>query len=375
MKAKTSLSDKGYMLDKIKNWLEVRMGLDDLIATQLTDYRVPRNINIFYTLGFVALAGYFIQVVSGIFLLIYYIPQPEHAFRSVRDIMSTVPYGWLFRQIHIVGSNLLIAVVFLHMITIFLMGNYKRPRELTWVGGGLMLLITLTFGLSGYLLPWSQLSYWATTVVTSMPTAFPVVGDFVSQILRGGEHVSGTTLSRFFAVHVAILPPIFLFLMIVHIFLIRRIGISATPFGVSDEEKRPLTKYIKKTHPDGYPYYQYFLQKQLFMVMMYLAVMFFIITFMPTLFLPQEANTPADPFNTPTHIRPEWYFLAPYQMLKLIPNKFLGISIQMILVAIFLLWPFLDTVKEKNILKRPVLRGVFLFLIALWVVLLFWGRY
>jgi len=163
--------------------------------------------------------------------------------------------------------------------------------------------------------------------------------------------------------------------MIVHIFLIRRVGISATPFGASDEERRPLTKYHKKTHPDGYDFYPYFFQKLLAMVMLYVAVMFFMITFMPTLFLPPEANTPADPFNTPTHIKPEWYFLAPYQMLKLIPNKFLGISVQMILVALFLFWPFFDTVKEKNILKRPVLRGVFLFLMVLWVVLLFWGGY
>ena len=363
------------MLNKFINWLEVRIGLAELVKTQLTDYRVPRNINIFHTLGFVVLAGYIIQVISGIFLLFYYIPHPEHAYRSVQDIMNTVPYGWFFRQIHVFGSNLMIAAAFLHLIAVFLMGNYKRPRELTWVGGGLMLLVTLTFGLSGYLLPWTQLSYWATTVVSSIPTAFPFVGDFAVMVLRGGEHVTGTTLSRFFAVHIAILPPVFLFLLLIHVFLIRRIGISATPFGASDEEKRPLTAYIKKTHPNGYPFYPYFFQKELFMVMMYVAVMFFMITFMPTLFFPEEANTPADPLHTPTHIRPEWYLLAPYQMLKLIPNKFLGISIQIILIVIFLAWPFLDTAEEKNIFKRPFLRGVFIFFMFLWVVLLFWGRY
>lgn len=363
------------MFDRMKNWLEVRIGLDDLTRTYLTDFRVPRNINIFYTLGFVALAGYLIQVISGLFLLIYYVPHPDHAFRSVQDIMNKVPFGWLFRLIHVFGSNLMIAVVFLHMVTVFLMGNYKRPRELTWVGGALMLLVAVTFGLSGYLLPWTQLSYWATTIVTSMPTAFPVIGGFISHILKGGDHVAGATLGRFFALHIAILPPIFIFLMVFHIFLVRRIGISATPFGISDEERRPLTEYVKKTHADGYPFYPYFFKRELLVVMLYLAAIFFMITFMPTLFLPEQANTPADPFKTPAHIRPEWYFLAPYQMLKLIPNKFLGISIQLLLVVIFLIWPFLDTYKEKNILKRPILRGVFLFLIALWVVLMFWGRY
>jgi len=363
------------MFNRIKNWLEVRIGLDDIVRTHFTEYRVPKNMNVFYTLGCVALTGYVIQVLTGIFLLIYYVPHPEHAFRSVQEIMSKVPFGWLFRQMHVVGSNLMIAAVFLHLITVFLMGNYKRPRELTWIGGGLMLLVTLTFGLSGYLLPWTQLSYWATTVVTSMPTAFPLFGNFVAHILRGGDQVTGTTLGRFFALHIAILPPIFLFLMALHIFLIKRIGISATPFGVSDEEKRPLTQYVRKTHPDGYPFYPYFFQKELVMVMVYGFIMFFIITFMPTLFLPEEANTPADPFKTPGHVRPEWYFLAAYQMLKLIPNKFLGITIQLILVGIFLVWPFLDVYKEKNILKRPILRGVFLFMVALWVVLMFLGRY
>lgn len=363
------------MWNRIKNWLEVRIGLDDLIRTHLTEYRVPRNINIFYTLGFVVLVGYLIQAVSGIILLIYYIPHADHAFKSVQDIMNKVPFGWLFRQIHVVGSNLMIAAVFLHMVTVFIMGNYKRPRELTWVGGGLLLLVTLSFGLSGYLLPWTQLSYWATTVVTTMPTAFPYIGEFVARLLRGGEYVTGITLTRFFAVHIAILPPIFISLVAFHLFLVRRIGISATPFGVSDEEKRPLTQFIKKSHPDGYPFYPYFFQKEMVVVLIYCSLMFFIITFFPTLFLPEDANTPADPLKTPAHIRPEWYFLAPYQMLKLIPNKFLGISLQMIIVFVFLLWPFLDTYEEKNILKRPILRGVFVFFIVMWIILMLWGRY
>ena len=362
------------MKKKIKDWLEVRIGLDELVRTQLTEYRVPKNINVFNTLGTVAFVGYLIQIISGIFLIIYYIPHADHAFRSVQDIMSKVPYGWLFRQMHVVGSNLLIAAVLLHMVTIFIMGNYKRPRELTWVGGVLMLMITLAFGLSGYLLPWTQLSYWATTVVTSIPTAFPVFGDFITRLLRGGDYVGGITLTRFFAVHVSILPPLFLTFMVIHIALIRRIGLSATPFGRSDEEKRPLTEFRKKTHPDGYPYYPYLFQKQALMVIGYLMVMFAIITFAPTFFFPEEATVPADAFKTPENIRPEWYFLAPYQMLKLIPNKFLGISVQIILLAVFIFWPFLDRQKEKNIFKRPVLRGVFVFIMIALVILMWWGR-
>jgi len=362
------------MWERAKDWLETRIGLDDLVRSQVTDYRVPKNINIFYTLGFVAAAGYLIQVLSGILLLIYYVPHPDHAFKSVQHIMHKVPFGWLFRQMHVVGSNLMIGAIGLHMLTVFVMGNYKRPRELTWVGGALLLFLTIAFGFSGYLLPWTQLSYWATTVVTSIPTAIPVVGEFIARVLRGGDQVAGATLSRFFAFHVSILPPLFMLLLGIHLFLIKRIGISATPFGRQTEEKRPWTEYHKKSHTDGYPYYPRFFQMDMLMVMVYLAVMFALITFAPNLFSPPEAVIPADPLRTPASIRPEWYLLAPYQLLKIIPNKFLGIIIQLALFAVFLLWPFFDTEKEKNIMKRPVLRSLFLFSFILWIILMFWGR-
>ncbi len=362
------------MWAKIKNWLDIRIGLGDLVQTKVLDFRIPKNINLFYTLGFIAVIAYLVEAVTGILLLIYYVPHPDHAFRSVQDIMTRVPYGWLFREMHAVGSNLMITVVLLHMIVVFLMGNYKQPRELTWLGGGLSLLIVFIFGLSGYLLPWTQLSYWSTTVVTSMPTAFPVIGEPIARILRGGDHVTATTLSRFFALHVAILPPIFLSLIGIHLFLINRTGISATPFGMVDEEKRPLTEYKRKTHPDGFPYYPAFFRRQMFMMMVFFTVMFFFITFLPSLFFSQDANIPADPFKTPPEIRPAWYLLAPYQFLKLLPNKFFGITFQALLIIIFLIWPFLDTYKEKNILKRPVLRGIFFLMLTLWLIFLFWGR-
>ncbi len=363
------------MFKNIRDWLEIRIGLEDLIKTQFKEFRVPKDINIFHTLGFAAIVAYMVQAVSGIFLLIYYVPHPEHAFKSVQGIMSDVPYGWLFRQMHVVGSNLMVAVIFLHLFLVFFMGSYKKPREMTWVSGGLMLFVTLTFCLSGYLLPWSQLSYWASTVVTSMPTAFPYVGDFVVKVLRGGENVSGITLSRFFAIHVSLLPPIMVLLMGIHIFLIWRIGIHSPPFSATQVEKRPQTKYRPEIHHNGYPFYPNFVLKEALMVMVYFTVMFFIITFMPTFFLPNTANTLADPFRTPAHIRPEWYFLAPYQMLKLIPNKFLGISIELILLVIFLLWPFFDTKEEENIMKRSILRVVFFFSLAMWITLTIWGRY
>jgi len=362
------------MWKEIKNWIEVRIGLDELVKTQLTEYRVPGNINIFYTLGFVALAGFVVQVITGFFLLVYYVPHPDHAFKTVQDIMVNVPYGWLVRLMHVVGSNLIVAAVICHMLSVFFMNSYKKPRELTWLAGATMLFITLTFCLSGYLLPWSQLSYWATTIVTNLPSALPYFGGFAVHCLQGGESVSGVTLGRFFALHVGVLPALLLVFMGAHLFLIRRIGISSPPFGKAGE-KRPWTAFRHEDHPGGYPFFPHFVLKETYMVMAFFALLFFILTFAPALFLPEDASIPADPFKTPAHIKPEWYFLAPYQMLKLVPNKFVGISLQIILSGIFLFWPFLDTKKEDNMLKRRVLFAVFLAVIVGWVVLTIWGKY
>ncbi|MEK6692691.1 MAG: cytochrome bc complex cytochrome b subunit [Nitrospirota bacterium] len=363
------------MVQRIREWIEIRTGISELVRSQLIGYMVPRNINIFYSLGIVAFVAYIIQAITGIFLLIYYAPHEDHAFKSIQLIMNTVPYGWLFRLMHVVGSNLMVAVVFLHMLSVFFLQAYKKPRELTWVIGALMSLITLTFCLSGYLLPWSQLSYWATTIVTTMPTAFPVIGDFFTKLLRGGEQVSGVTLNRFFAVHVAFLPPLMLILFGIHIFLVCRIGFSSPPFGKVIEERKEWKEFRPESYPDGHPFYPYFFSKEAFMIFLYFLAMFFIISFAPALFLPADANTPADPLNTPEHVRPEWYFLAPYQMFKLIPNKFLGIILQITLVILFILWPFFDRLKENNILKRPRLLVLFLGVLSLWAVLTIWGSY
>jgi ubiquinol-cytochrome c reductase cytochrome b subunit len=361
------------MMQKMREWLEIRIGLDELIRSQLTEYRVPRNINIFYTLGMVAFAAFLFQVCTGILLIFYYIPDDKAAFESVSFIMNHVPYGWLFRLMHVVGSNLMVAVVLLHMGSVFFLGSYKKPRELTWVVGSLLLLTTLGFCLSGYLLPWSQLSFWATTVVTNIPKAFPVFGGLICKILRGSENVSGVTLNRFFAVHVAFLPLLLISLFALHVFLVRRIGISSPPFSSDAEGEWKEFRHVD--HPDGRPFYPDFVSREVLMTVVYLIVMFVIISFAPALFIPADANIPADPFNTPEHIKPEWYFLAPYEMLKLIPNRFLGIALQLALVVVFILWPFIDRSQKHNILKRPPLLALFLVTLVIWVGITLWGSY
>jgi ubiquinol-cytochrome c reductase cytochrome b subunit len=352
------------MWHKLKNGFEERVGLQSLISAKLRDYKVPQGVNIFYTLGIVTLIAYMIQAVSGYFLLIYYIPHPDHAFKSVNDMMNVVPFGWLPRMIHIVVSNLMVVVIILHLISIFVMLSYKKPRELTWVAGVCLFFITLVFCLSGYLLPWSQRSFWATTIVTNIPTAFPIIGDYIANALRGGENVTGITLTRFFALHIGFLPPLFLIIVGFHIYLVMNLGLSTPPFSASEQGTS-----------DGHAFYPYFFLKQVFMIMLFLAVVFFMITFLPTLFLPEAANTPANPLKTPLRIKPEWYFLAPYQLFKIIPNKFFGITLQVLLAVIFMTWPYLDTKEEKNILRRPFLILFLVIVLAAWATLTIWGRY
>jgi ubiquinol-cytochrome c reductase cytochrome b subunit len=353
------------MFRQLRQWLEIRIGLDELIRSQLTEYRVPKNINLFYTLGIVAFVAFLVQALTGILLLFYYIPDEKNAFQSVQFIMNQVPYGWLFRLMHVVGSNLMVACVALHMLSTFALGSYKKPRELTWVVGALLLLTSLGFCLSGYLLPWSQLSFWATTVVTNIPTAFPFCGDTICKILRGSENVSGFTLNRFFALHVALLPALFMALFALHVFLVRRIGISAPP---AEEEKKPEWQvFHHEDHPGGPPFYPNYVAQEAFMITLYFVIMFAIIAFTPALFLPPDTALPANPMSTPEHIRPEWYFLAPYEMLKLIPNRFLGIALQLVMVMVFILWPFIDKAKQHNLRKRPLLLATFLGVIIIWL--------
>lgn len=363
------------MLTNIRDWIETRIGLNDLIKTGLRDFRVPANLSIFHTLGVVALTAYAVQLITGVFLLIYYIPHPGYAFGSVNDIMTRVPYGWLLRQMHHSGSHLMTAALLLHLLFIFVGGRYKKPGELTWVTGIVMFFTVLAFCLTGYLLPWSQLGYWATTVVTTMFTSLPYLGEIFAQMLRGGMHVSEITLNRFFALHVALLPLIFITFMIFHLFLIRRTGFSKPPSAQPVVKEMDFTGYRREDHPDGYPFYPYFVIRAAIMVSLYFLVMFFILSFFPASLLPEDAVTPADPLRTPEMIRPAWYFLAPYQLLKLIPNKALGMTFELLMLCVILLWPFLDRGEERNILKRPLLRSVFIISFLSWLLLTLWGRY
>lgn len=225
-----------HLYEKILDWINYRTGIKQLVREQLTGYRVPAQLNKWYSLGGLSLFIFVLQLVTGVLLLVYYVPSTELAFASVQRIMLEIPYGWLVRLAHAVGSHAMIVVVLLHMISVVFMGSYKKPRELTWLSGCALLFLTLGICFTGYLLPWSQLSYWATTVATSIPEPIPVIGPYIVKLIRGGETLNPDTLNRFFTLHVIVIPAGMLALMGLHLFLVRVLGISESPFG-KDKKK------------------------------------------------------------------------------------------------------------------------------------------
>lgn len=215
------------MLEKTYTWLNERLGLQAMYDVIL-DRKVPK-VNWFFTLGSASLFLFVIQLVTGMLLTFYYVPSPERAYDSIQYIMTGVPFGWLIRGIHHWGATLMVIVVFFHMLRTFYFGAYKYPREFTWVTGVVLLLSTLGMGFTGYLLPWNQRAYWATTVGTAIAGTVPFAGDFINQALRGGTDLSGVTLVRFFSLHIWWFPAIILLMIGVHMYMVIRIGISHIP--------------------------------------------------------------------------------------------------------------------------------------------------
>ncbi len=329
------------MRNYIKQWFTQRFDLEGMnkpLQKQLHK-PLPKHINWFHTLGSMSVFLFISQVLTGILLLVYYRPTVGEAFESVKFIMTTAHAGWLYRQIHAWGANFMILVVFLHMLRTFLTGSFKKPRELTWVIGVVIFVLTLVFGFTGYLLPWNQLAYWATTVGTEIAGAVPWIGEFTKTLLRGGSGVGAETLSRFFVIHVIVLPWLLFFIVAIHLFLVRYQGI-ATMDRVG-EEKQPK-------EGEGIPFFPHHVLKE--------GVVFFILLGLLitlSIMAPFELGEKADPLSTPHAIKPEWYFLPMYQVIKYFP-KLMGIFVTGLAPMLLLVWPFLDKSRERRLFKRPV---------------------
>lgn len=318
-------------LRRIAGWIDARTGLSG--SRHLLEAKVvPRHrYSVFYYLGGMALFLFVIQVVTGLLLLLYYEPGTATAYESVKRISGEIPFGWLVRSIHRWSSDIFIGVLMLHMLSAFVMKAYRPPRELTWLTGVGALGLALVFGFSGYLLPWDEIAFFATSVGTAVAGAVPFVGTALLELMRGGEDVTGATLARFFALHVVVLPFAALALLGAHLALVQKHGMSVPPGAAPTGPPRPFV-------PD-------FLLRDLVGWTLALALL----AALAALF-PAELAAKANPFaSAPPGIKPEWYFYAPFQQLKVIPARigpFEGEAVGavgfMVLGALVVLVPFLD---------------------------------
>ena len=340
------------MFRRALSWLADRAGIDSVRAF-LAHKTVPiHSATIWYYFGGITLFLFVIQVLTGVLLLLYYRATPTEAFESVQFIVTRVEFGWLVRSIHSWSANLMVFSALVHMFSVFFLRSYRQPRELTWLSGMALLFLTLMFGFSGYLLPWNTLSYFATKVGTNMAGAVPVVGGFVKRFLRGGEEVTGATLTRFFGFHVAVLPGLTTLLLLFHLALVQKWGMSSP---------KPEGKEVPVM-----PFFPNFVLRELMAWYGALAVL----GTLAALF-PWELGAKADPFApAPAGIRPEWYFLAMFYTLKLIPSRVLffegevlGVVLFGIAAAAWMLVPFWDRQPEDD-RRHRVLTGVGVFVVA-----------
>ena len=328
-------------------WLSERYQIEELISfAKKKDVPIHKEF-VWYYFGGITLFLFGIQVITGILLLLYYKPGADSAFESVQFLITKVKYGWLIRSIHSWSANLMIFTAFIHMFSNFFAKTYRKPREITWISGMVMFSLCMGFGFSGYLLPWNELAFFATKVGTDIAGVIPIIGKPLMIFLRGGEDVTGGTLSRFFGFHVAVLPAIFTVFLGLHLALIQFQGMS-TPLHLEGKIKKRM------------PFFPDFALRDL---IIWIAVLNVVAVL--AVYFPWELGVKADPFApAPAGIQPEWYFMFMFQTLKLLPayvwfieGELLGIGGFGIAILLFNIWPFIDfkTNKGEKQVLVPVL--------------------
>ena len=316
----------------VRQWFDDRLKLEVLREAAAHKTVPVHRFSVVYYFGGMTLFFFLVQVSTGILLMLYYRPSAENAFESVQFLMTTVPFGWLIRSIHSWSANLMVLSAFVHLATVYFTKAYRPPREATWITGCLLLFLTLAFG---YLLPWNQLAFFATKVGTEIAAVVPVVGEWTVRFLRGGDRVTGATLSRFYGWHVAILPALTTALLIAHVLLVQIHGMSVPPTREDEARRRRAMPFL--------PHYAL---RDLFGWLLALAVL----AALAALF-PWELGEKANPFAPAfADIKPEWYFMFMFQTLKLVPGgEILGLEYEAIPILFFglaglvlVLVPFLD---------------------------------
>ena len=314
---------------KLLNWVDNRFPLSKLFRDHMSEYYVAKNFNFWYIFGVLSLLVLVIQLVTGIFLVMHYKPDAALAFGSVEYIMRDVPWGWLIRYMHSTGASAFFAVVYLHMYRGLLYGSYRKPRELVWIFGCAIFLALMAEAFMGYLLPWGQMSYWGAQVIVNLFSAVPFVGPDLALLIRGDFVVGDATLNRFFSFHVIAVPLVLLGLVVAHIIALHEVG-SLNPDGIEIK----ATKGPDGIPLDGIPFHPYYTVHDIFAVSAFLMVFCSIIFFAPEMggyFLEYNNFIPANPFQTPLHIAPVWYFTPFYSLLRAVTTEMMYVLIACVL--------------------------------------------
>ena len=346
-------------MSRVGRWIDERINLTK-IRRSLLDRSVSRDLTWWHTLGSATLAVFTVQVVTGVVLAMYYSPSPDHAHESIRYLERVVDSGATLRGIHHWGASAMVVLAVAHMIRVFTMGAYKYPREINWLLGVALLFIVLGFGFTGYLLPWDQKAYWATAVGTNIAGTTPIIGGKLVTFLRGGSQQGAATLTRFYSLHVLLLPILFGTIVGLHLFLVIRQGVAPraaelepdAPKLTSDSEYPAY--YRRREHESktgGFRFWPDIIAKDVVTATLVIAILVVLGTFVGA---PLEA--PADPTDASYVPTPEWYFLPFFQLLKLVPGTWesaIAVGLPMALVLVLLLLPFFDKRSVRSITKRP----------------------
>ena len=317
--------------ESTRDWLKVQFPIQlDQITASLNE-PVPNHLKRWWwCIGGIPMYLFVVLLATGIALTFYYVPDPARAYDSVYRITYEVPFGWYIRGLHIWSAYFMVVSVVLHLLRVFFTSSYRRPRELTWITGVVLLGVTLGFGFTGYSLVYEQLSYWGITVVANMTQVVPLVGPMIADFMRGGETLGEDTLTRFFVFHVGVMPCLPSAFMVLHVVQIRLHGVTELRF---DDEQEGEAKYFR-FFPD-HVLTELIIGVGLMIVLSAFAVIF-----------PAGLDDRADPLVTPAHIKPEWYFFFAFRWLKLT-----GLGVAMFTMglggAVFVLWPFVDKVLSR----------------------------
>jgi len=352
----------------LMGWIDARYPATKTWEKHLAKYYTPKNFNFWYFFGSLAFMVLVIQILSGVFLTMFYKPDTALAFQSVEmGIMRDVEWGWLIRYFHSTGASAFFIVIYLHMFRALIYGSYKKPRELIWIFGMLIFLALMAEGFMGYLLPWGQMSFWGAQVIINLVNAIPFVGEGLSTWVRGDFVIGDATLNRFFSLHVAAIPLILVALIFAHIVALHEVG-SNNPDGVEIKKNKDENGIPK----DGIPFHPYYSVKDIVGVVVFLMFFSIVVFFMPEMFgyFIEHANfEPANPLKTPEHIAPVWYFTPYYSILRAVPSiagsAFPGVIAMGASIVILFFLPWLDRNPVKSIRYRA---GWYKILIAIFVV-------